>query len=322
MRCADYLPLLDLPEALRAPHEQEALRRHLDRCPDCRLEAERLQATLTRFRETPDAPMPEGARGRFDARIDALLSPPDPLDATPAAGTHRSAGASRAPLSRTAATPGPPRRPHHLARLMSAAAALALLLTAGLLYQRQPATPDIKIKGDEAAGPPNIDLQASIEAADGSLTPAQDRQPLEPGSGLLFRFLIEGAPHLLLIERDPRHRLTVLYRTSLPSGDAAPRTVQLTNPAGRLLRYEPDGPGGEYVYIAVASRSPLDGTPAQLDALWNRYASQVIDPMGASGSDDLALDALRIRYTPQEGPALPLSPGPAGTASPGREVSP
>jgi hypothetical protein len=82
-------------------------------------------------------------------------------------------------------------------------------------------------------------------------------------------------------------------------------TAELTirNTRGRLQRYVPSGPAGEYTYIAVADLKALNTTPAGLDQIWAEYVEQERVKLGVPENGRRILDSLRVEYDGETPPS-------------------
>ncbi len=156
---------------------------------------------------------------------------------------------------------------------------------------------DIRTKGPgEVAMAPTVDLQVVIESAGGRAhRPAEDLATLRPGDGLFFRFVVERAGFLGLVERDPMHRLSLIYERNGLDRAAGETVIDIVDDQGRHLRFVPPDTPGEYTYIAVASeRPPGDDLAGWLDSVWARYAARYRDVLAPDTLVDMDLDAIRL----------------------------
>jgi len=144
---------------------------------------------------------------------------------------------------------------------------------------------------------PSIDLQVSIEAGQergSSPHLVRHGMAITRADGLLFQFAVEGLGAMALVERSPEHRFQVLFhRNGLDP--TQPRLLPLTGSEGQLLRYTPDGPPGEYVYLAIGAEDTLTLDGATLDEVWARYVASLAGPVTLDPDEHLHLDAVMIR---------------------------
>ena len=282
---------LDIPPELRGDEEARAARAALEGDPRAAAEADAFEADLAALRGAfTDEPS-----GSFMAR----------LMATAEAERH----AARGP----APAPGLWERLRGALSPRWLAPALVVAAVAVFFIGRGP-DPDAPVRTKGAGGGPwvtALDLQVSVEPEDPAerIHPASDRMGIGEGDGLLFRIIVEGGGAVALIERDPAHHLKVLSRWDDPRGDEAPRALAVTDAEGDVLRYVPDGPAGEYTYLAAVVEAQGDLDAAALDALWARWAAAMRRPMGSGPEAAAGLDAMRIRLVAEGAPGAPSAPG-------------
>lgn len=335
MTCQECQHQMDIPPELLDKASQAALAEHLLHCPSCREELERLSSVLSRFKAQPvPLPKPELLL-RLNARIDADLSAQALVSQTPVQPTP----AQQTPVQQTPvqqATPirALPPEPQAsfwsqvtaaLRRFQLPAFAVAATLLIGMWISPDP----VRWKGAPTPQSPlSLDVQVSIErmspdpsAPDSEahrpdaarpatdvrprLERAEDGSSLHPNDGLLFHFEVAGGSQLLLIERDPRNRLKVVFeRSNLPEGRAA-SSIDITTLKGKPLSYVPEGPPGDYTFLVVLARQTQAIGPAQLDEYWGMYVDQLLDPTAPRTDSELRLEALRFQVVPN---SVPLHP--------------
>jgi len=302
--CKSHLSILHIPEPLRTSQEQAALEGHLAACARCHAEAGRLTEAIAAFRAEPDPALPVGATEKILARVARDREVSETAANEPQAFQQGEAGGGRAGsgqavrswkgfLDRLLGSMGPPRVMFPaLAAALLVVVVVPLTLTRDGVREKSPGAGAIR---------PLVDLQATVERIqpDGSstLTRVSDGMTMGPEDGLLFQFSVEGVAQVSLVECDPEHHFTVLFDHGTLD-PASGGIIPLTDDRGRLLRYVPDGPAGEYVYLAVASPEPFSWNAALLDTVWNRYTDRVLAPLEAGGFSGFAIDALRIRFDP------------------------
>lgn len=320
MSCNPFEELIACPTELLQPQEAEALAGHLATCPTCQQLKRRLDTELDLFRlaEGPQAPV--GSLERF---LSVLPSPGTPMEpetlqarlaqATVAAPTV-AAPMEVSSSERHAVVPTSRKAPgmHIGARARwLRAGILGTVMMAGLVafsfsrgFQLE-STGDpseaIRFKGQPMLViQPALDLQTFTEQQGRTgVTEVQatvDRDALYGDEGLLFTFQVQGGSHLLLIERSPEHVLKVLYqRQDLAADRAAAQQLEIVGETGRLLRYRPSGPLGEYTYLAVLSPQPLASDPGSLDGYWTRYLELQDDALSTPQDGKMRIDAIRVQ---------------------------
>ncbi len=303
--CEAHLSILHIPEPLRTSNEQGTLQGHLLDCDLCHARALRLAEAIDAFRTAPDPELPQHLAPAILERVakDWNRGTRTTHSTAPAKGTLPGGVAPRARSADTFAYSwwrrarewiGARSIPNTLAPVVAA----VLVVIIAIPLARQETGVRDKSPGS-AMVRPSIDLQTTIERVaprgTSTLTRAEDGMTIGPEDGLLFQFSVEGISQLSLIECDPQHGFRVLFNRGRldPSGGGI---VPLTGPGGQLLRYTPDGPPGEYVYLAVASAEPFTLNAELMDTVWNRYIDRILDPLEAGGLSGLAIDAVRLRY--------------------------
>lgn len=340
MNCSEMMALIDVPEELLQPEEQQQLQAHLAGCPECAGLAAALRDSLHTFQSAPDLQPRPQAWAKFERDL-AALQAEQPLSGWPRQASAGQAAASATPRSTRAPIMGTGARPRTEASASSvqvdvavkgsaeqrprgafstlARGAFASTLVLGLAIMSLTAVPSM-MKTDSQGGAaavatgsefttkgtfqPVLDLQTTTEhiaPTDGKVTlfTTENASDVGVGDGLLFRFNVQGGGHLVLLERTPDHRLSVIFRrqgldTTVDGGSV----LEITGDNGQLLRYVPSGVPGDYTYLAVLSRQRLNLGPAGLDALWNRYAEVKVSPLHTTPSLDYSLDSLEIHFDP------------------------
>ncbi len=310
--CEQCLAILDTPEEMVGEEAAMLMRAHLEACPSCSRAAERLEQRLRAFRTAPPPEPPPAALQRLLARVEADRAENAPIETARAGALRLGADVESASSPRAASRHG--LRPWTLSRIFTpffgsakwwapAIAAICLVVWLGV-----PAG-GLRPKGGESSFDLlDVDLQAvlvrSNDASGGTeILPVFEGTHVLPGDGLIFRFVIEGGVHLMLIERDPNHDFRVIYQwTNLGTEQGVSRELEIADQDGGVLRYVPDGPPGEYTYIAVLAPVVLSTEAGQLDAIWGRYVETELSPLAEPAHSDFAIDSIRIRYLPDGRP--------------------
>ncbi len=298
--CDATLSILYIPEALRSTQEQRALEQHLHRCSTCRERSARLAGAIEAFRNAPDPPVPPTLSAAILDRVarDSTAVVHDP-STTETATTLEDTVAKTRPTSGTTFQ-------RLMAWLLTPRVFIPVLVpacAAALLLVALPAGHQGSAVRDKSPGSasirPSIDLQATVETVEPNgatrLNRAEDGMTLGPDDGLLFQFAIEGVTQISLVECDPMHEFHILFDHTV-NDSTVQGIVPLTGPTGRLLRYTPDGPPGEYVYLAVASTEPFTWNAQLLDTVWNRYIDELLDPLSTGGTSTMTIDAIRLQF--------------------------
>ncbi|MFM7204679.1 MAG: hypothetical protein ACKO6N_28230 [Myxococcota bacterium] len=324
MSCTPFEELLDCPAELLEPQETQALAGHLFTCPSCQHRKAMLDAELAAFQHIEEPLAPAGSLERF---LSVLPPPGVPAEvaavqalapsAALASAALASAALSSAPLasaparsSAPASRRGPGLSVRGASRWMKATVVGAVMM-AGLVafsFSRGISTDpaegsadDVRFKGQPVVVvQPSVDLQTFTEQLGrGGATEVHatvDRDMLSSDEGLLFTFQVQGGAHLLLMERSPEHVLKVLYqRQDLVSDSPASQQIEIVGDSGRLMRYRPSGPQGEYTYVAVLSSHALSTDPTALDAYWSRYLELQDDALSTPQDGGLRIDAIRVQ---------------------------
>lgn len=319
MSCETYLELIDTPESLLTPQETQVLTEHLATCAACAKVVAAVREEILSFQA---APSPEPSPDAWARWLETLETLPHPAAAQPRTPEPFPVQAQLPSASRKPSVVGIPaasrqtnswarerlRRP--LQAFVGGVAMLGLTMLSLSALQTAPQGGSevldwtgLRTKGDAPQAPRLVDLQAVTEHIPGPnsqpvLIATEDGAQLGPEDGLLFRFQVQGGSNLVLIERTPEHRLSVIYQhKNLDPSLAVLTTFEITKEGGQLLRFVPKGPTGEYTYIAVLSEEALDPTPALLDRVWTQLVEEGLSPLQTSHASPLALDALRVEVT-------------------------
>ncbi len=284
----EFFRILDKPPEARTPAERDRLEAAMAASPELARLARKIDDTLELWRQ---APRVEPVSHLMDAvwrRIDQEAE-------TPEIGQ---------PVREKPPRPGRPgwatgwgTRIHRVLR-PALPGVLGAVATVALVLVYLPDDPrDIQTKGQaDVAGEPSVDLQVVIASRDGSTYhPADDLSVLQPNEGVYFRFVVERATYLALVERDPRHRLSLIYERSDLTIDEGETVVDIVDDTGALLRFVLPERAGEYTYIAVAAdRAPPEQTNTWLDTVWNLYVDHYVNVLSGSDMPGIDLDAIRL----------------------------
>lgn len=340
MSCESYLELIDTPESLLTPQESQVLADHLTACTAC---AQLVAAVREEILSFQAAPSPEPSPDVWAQWVHTLEQLPHPVPAPvqtlepsspqtqplPLASRKPSvvgvAGPSRASTSAWAGSQL--RRP--LQAFVGGFTVLGLVMLSLSVFQSSQQNESagldwsgLRTKGDPHQAPRLVDLQAVTEHIPGPhaqpiLIATEHGAQLGPDDGLLFRFQVQGGSNLVLIERTPEHRLSVIYQhKNLDPSLAVLTTFEITKEGGQLLRFVPKGPAGEYTYIAVLSDEPLDPSPRLLDRVWTQLVEEGLSPLQTSQASSLTLDALRVEVTTDSASNPNLPGGNSGSDGP------
>lgn len=309
MSCTPFEELLDCPAELLEPQEAQALAGHLSTCASCQHRKTLLDAELAAFQKVEGPLAPAGSLERF---LSALPPPGVPAEVVSVQAPRPSPVLASAPTSSSAPASrrGPGLSVRGASRWMKATVVGAVMM-AGLVafsFSRGISTDpvvgsadDVRFKGQPVVVvQPAVDLQTFTEQLGrGGATEVHatvDRDNLYSDEGLLFTFQVQGGAHLLLMERSPEHVLKVLYqRQDLVSDTPAAQQIEIVGDSGRLMRYRPSGPQGEYTYVAVLSAQALSTDPTALDAYWSRYLELQDDALNTPQEGGLRIDAIRVQ---------------------------
>lgn len=220
----------DVPEALRTPAEREALEGDALRSREARA----LDAAVAAFVAAQEPSASADVLRRFQARL-----------------------GEEAPASSPSGRLGTWLR----GRLFVWGPVLASV--ALVLVWRGLDDDGVRTRGGPVPSHGVVRIDAAVERAGaGILSLADARGIVHPGDGLLFRVPVEGDGRVVLLERDPDGRVSVLLDQAVV-GRAALSPVA---GAGQTLAWHPEGALGTYVYRAILLEEA--GGAGLAEALW------------------------------------------------------
>lgn len=324
MTCQDYQQLWEQEGALEPGVPQQRFFAHATTCPTCRalLHAEQ---ELRQQLQPPPITEPSSERlARLYVRLDPGAESSGKAASMSEVLTSAHRGGHLHAQSRQRGGQLWASSPRRSARALGAAALLVTSLLVGRTFWLE--TP-IRFKGDVLTPAPSLDMQASVErtlpTGQVQLLRTETGMTLDGQAGLIFRFTVQGGAQLVLVERSPSHRLTLLLEKSGLDPQGPSSIVEPTSSEGHPLRYLPDGESGDYTLLALLLPTPVAVTPDWQEQLWQRHVQEVMAQNSEGAGRSAGVEPSAVISSPVAAGAGVLETfrftyvGPASAAGPG-----